>query len=266
MPGLTSISNIPESKITSIATYNSQNNNTALTNFCQPIEDKFQSTDNDEHIEIELREAWKAVIEAAASTPHSSPQKQKIADFILDVQAQPAVEKDGEKCTMHEMRLWTDLPLFGWVMREVWNTDTSDNTDPETKTQWLNLNAWTATLMTSQHTNSVREPDVSNLGLWTIRAALESDQPSNLELAAAAVWFVYASPAIWGLSLQEKTFEGKMAKPGPRFRDRVWRGFSRERWESWLERLGGCEERGLNEETRMLVQKARKAMGEVVKN
>lgn len=285
MPGLIGIQDIPESKFASIANYNSQSNTEELNNFCKPVEDKYQSSGSGENLEGELREAWQSVIAAAASTPFDSPKRQRIVDFLLDLQARPAIEKNGEKCVVQAMQVWGELPLFGWVMREVWNagklihtmiplnnvltsnTDTSDSVDTATKQQWINLNAWTSTLVASLHAKSLKEPDFSNYCIWTVRTALEEKkQPSNLELSAAAVWFIHASPAIWDFSQQGKAFDGKLAKPGPQFSEQEWRGFTKERWQSWVERLGEYEGKVSDEQTKKLAQEAKKAMAEAAKN
>lgn len=54
-----------------------------------------------------------------------------------------------------------------------------------------------------------------------------------MTIQSAALWFVYTAPTIWTLCQQEKSFEGKLAKPGPEFASREWRGYEKDRWTSW---------------------------------
>ena len=110
---------------------------------------------------------------------------------------------------------------------------TSDS-DRQSKDRWINLNAWTATLVATIHTKGLPSPDFSLYGIWTIRMALEEPDISDVALETAAMWFVHASPCIHRLCQDGKQFDGKVAKPGSLFRDREWRGFSLDRWRAWL--------------------------------
>jgi hypothetical protein len=88
----------------------------------------------------------------------------------------------------------------------------------------------------------VDRPDYSLFSIWTIRTALEDqDQPSDVSIAAAAVWLMYASPAIWDFSQQSKSFDGKVAAPGALFKDQNWTGFSQARWDTWTQKLSNLK-------------------------
>ena len=114
--------------------------------------------------------------------------------------------------------------------------ETSDS-PPAAQQAWLNLNAFTATLLQFGHDIPVFQ-ELSLFGLWTIRTALEEqEQTDRVALDAAALWFVHASPALRDLCQQGKTFDGKVAKPGFVFKDESWRGFSMDRWQAWEKRL-----------------------------
>jgi len=99
-----------------------------------------------------------------------------------------------------------------------------------------------------------------------VRTALEDakDQPSNAALSAASLWFINAAPAIWRLCRQEKTFDGKVAKPGSQFSSEQWRGFTRDRWRSWSHKLSDFQGQVSDHQTAKLVEQARSAMGDVV--
>lgn len=64
-------------------------------------------------------------------------------------------------------------------------------------------------------------------------------------LDAAAAWFAYAAPTLWSLSCEGKEFQGKIAKQGQAMQGREWRGFGKERWEHWEERLRAAKSEGL---------------------
>jgi len=65
----------------------------------------------------------------------------------------------------------------------------------------------------------------------------ENDQADKTSLEAAAAWFAYAAPTLWALSEQGKEFQGKIAKQGQAVKGKEWRGFGKERWGFWEERL-----------------------------
>ena len=64
-------------------------------------------------------------------------------------------------------------------------------------------------------------------------------KPDKTSLEAAAAWFAYAAPTLWKLSSEGKE----------------WRGFTKERWDHWEERLKASSDEGL-------VAKANRAIGE----
>jgi hypothetical protein len=123
------------------------------------------------------------------------------------------------------------------------------------------LNAFTATLVATIHSRSISFPsdnDFSLYAIWTIRMALEDNdgqqKTDKTELEAAAAWFAYAAPTLWNLSQEGKEFQGKIAKQGQAMQGKEWRGFSKERWEHWEERLKTSGGGGL-------VAKANEAIG-----
>jgi hypothetical protein len=123
------------------------------------------------------------------------------------------------------------------------------------------LNAFTATLVATIHSRSISFPpdnDFSLYAIWTIRMALEDNdgqqKTDKTELEAAAAWFAYAAPTLWNLSQEGKEFQGKIAKQGQAMQGKEWRGFSKERWEHWEERLKTSGGEGL-------VAKANEAIG-----
>lgn len=94
---------------------------TSLDAFCKPAEDTFMNPQTASEVESQLWRAWKAVIAAATQTPHDSAGRQKLADFVLEVQNRPVLESGGNVCKIWDAAVWKDLPIFGPSMREAWN-------------------------------------------------------------------------------------------------------------------------------------------------
>lgn len=98
--------------------------------------------------------------------------------------------------------------------------------------QWCNLNAFLARL--TALSQSIPAFDFSLYAIWTLRSALEgTEKAPSVDEDAAKVWLTYAKDIIERLSQEEKTFDGKMAKGGDKYKDRDWRGFNAQRLEIW---------------------------------
>jgi hypothetical protein len=140
-----------------------------------------------------------------------------------------------------------------------------DRSDQQTKDHWININAFTASLVAAAESKAQGRPDFSLYCIWTVRDGLEEevDMLPEVSIAAAATWFVFAAPTIKKYCKEGKSFDGKMAKGGFEFKGRGWTGFSEERWGVWEERLKLVEGRVKDETTKQLVEQAVKAMGEV---
>jgi hypothetical protein len=70
--------------------------------------------------------------------------------------------------------------------------------------------------------------------IWTLRSAFEgTDKASPADEDTAKVWLTYAKDIIVRLSREEKTFDGKMARGGDKYKDKDWRGFNTQRLEIW---------------------------------
>jgi hypothetical protein len=94
------------------------------------------------------------------------------------------------------------------------------------------LNAFVARL--TSLSSSIRAFDFSLYAIWTLRTALEGTsiaQPADVD--AAKVWFLYAKDTLETMSGEEKTFEGKIARPGDKYKEKGWRGFNAERLRIW---------------------------------
>lgn len=96
----------------------------------------------------------------------------------------------------------------------------SSHSDTQHQELWVNINAWTATLVASLHAKARDKPDLSLFGIWSVRSALEEqEKPPNVAVNAAAVWFEYAAGAIRDFCQKDKSFDSKVAAPGSLFKE-----------------------------------------------
>lgn len=89
--------------------------------FCEPVEDKWMSTQNPDDVAGLLGSLWSSIIVLAASTSFKHSHQQKLVDFVVQLQKRPTLEKDGQVCKVEGMTVWKDLPTFGWTVRDAWN-------------------------------------------------------------------------------------------------------------------------------------------------
>ncbi|EME45056.1 hypothetical protein DOTSEDRAFT_70930 [Dothistroma septosporum NZE10] len=242
----------------------SLNLETALEKFCAPVEKGWKSSKDAEEVEEHLSLSWQSLVAAAATTSFTEASQQKLVDFVMTLQERSVLEKDGQVCQVQGMTVWDDLPTFGWKIRDAWNLTPDEGSDQSSKDQWINLNAFAASLVASAHSQTADTPDLTLFGLWTIRSALEeSHKVPDVALAAAAAWFVFAAPTLADLCREEKSFEGKVAKPGSAHSDQDWTGYSMARWESWKQKLDQQENSVSDSTAKQLMEQAVEAVSEV---
>jgi hypothetical protein len=93
-----------------------------LDSFCKSTEETFMNSQSASEVETQLWRVWKAITTLATQTAHDSPGRQKLADFVLEVQKRPQLECKGAVCKIwDEAVVWKDLPILGPQMREAWN-------------------------------------------------------------------------------------------------------------------------------------------------
>lgn len=124
---------------------------------------------------------------------------------------------------------------------------------PEAKRRWENLVAFTAQLTQA----APEEPPYpknpthwAHIALWSMHTAFEGDIRQQGELVrstalrVACLWVIFAADAVWACLEKETLVEsendgfGYMGKPGSQFKDKIWKGFERERFDVWV---GGME-------------------------
>ncbi|KAG9723619.1 hypothetical protein KCU73_g13659, partial [Aureobasidium melanogenum] len=176
------------------------------------------------------------------------------------------VEVDGSK-------VWQGLPLFGQQARECWNFPYHEEVDTKIRDAWINVNAFVARLTAvaiNQHggeRQGYSALDYSLYGIWSLRSALEEERENSpgkntidASVGAAAVWLVYAGLTLKGLSDSNKTYSGKVAKPGSKFKDQEWRGYTKDRWQTWAKELDKSKSLVQDDGIQDLVQQALEVM------
>ena len=140
----------------------------------------------------------------------------------------------------------------------------TDNSTQAENSEWSDLNAWTASLVAHEHASAGDNPDYSLFGLWTIRSGLEDQEnPLDADAEAAALWFIFAGPAIKDFSNQSKSFDGRVAIAGSLFSSESWTGFNPERWNAWSQRFDALQDSISTEQTKTLVRKAVASISEL---
>ncbi|QIW95244.1 hypothetical protein AMS68_000762 [Peltaster fructicola] len=234
----------------------------AQDKFCEPAEDKFMTTQNAEDVEGLLWKAWGGVVELAKTTADNTVHRQKLVDFVLGLQQRPKLQKGDEVCKVWDATVWSDLPVFGAQIRECWNAAASDSSVAEEQHQWLNINAFTAALVASAHSNEDK-PDFTLFAIWALRQAFEEEKPSKIATEAAAAWLICAAPALSELSKNEKSFDGKLARAGSSYQDKQWTGFNGDRWQIWVSKLSKVDASGFGARGGELIKKARQKVSEL---
>ncbi|KAI4837591.1 hypothetical protein E4T44_08269 [Aureobasidium sp. EXF-8845] len=230
--------------------------------------------DNDK-LEGHLRKSWNSILHLASQQPHSSNQQDSLVKLLqaLITQTPPLKDTNGKEVEVDGSKVWSGLPLFGQQARECWNFPDDKEVDIKTRDTWINVNAFVARLTAAavndhggerQYYNAL---DFSLYGVWSLRSALEEDL-SNLpakitadaSIGAAAVWILYAGPTLKGLSDSDKTYSGKVARPGFKCKDQEWRGYTKDRWQMWTKELAQVKDLVQDSSIRELVENALKVM------
>lgn len=125
------------------------------------------------------------------------------------------------------------------------------------------MNAFTALLTASAHSKTNDTPDLSLFGVWSLRQALEEQDSSDVAVAAAATWLVYAAPTMYSFCQQGKSFDGKVAKPGSAVSSQSWAGYSQDRWQTWTQKIVEVQGQVSDTTTSQLVEQAQVAIREI---
>ena len=252
--------------------------NVTLSDFMNPLYQACENTQpayslSEDDLSTHLRRAWDSMLLTAAQTSHDSADQDKLVWIMKRLVAQaPLTDANQKVVEIEGSRVWTDLPLFGQQARSAWNFPADQEVDQQVKEKWINVNAFMARLTAAYWEGSkieVKEGDVLNAGaldfslygIWSLRSAFEEElgkkgKTTDAQIGAAAAWVVYASTALKGLAEKKKEFQGKVAKPGTKLREKEWRGYNEKRWQAWGRELANSQDLVQDDSVRDLVRKA----------
>ncbi|KAF2762773.1 hypothetical protein EJ05DRAFT_481660 [Pseudovirgaria hyperparasitica] len=239
-----------------------------LEKFTEPLR-KAAGNGNEDEISDALAYEWKSILTVAENTTHS--EQSHLIDFVTRLRKETLKSSSGGAISHEGGSIWTDLPTFGWQVREAWGfSPKQPGADEASKTPYVNQNAFLARLTNMSTAGDADDTlDFSLYALWSLREALEDDAPEETPgygaIRAAAVWMIYSAEKIWQLSEAEKAFDGKLAKAGRKFKDEEWRGFNNDRWNVWKDefrKLAKCPD----PDATSLVQKALQNMENIQKS
>ncbi|KAL2133708.1 hypothetical protein VTI74DRAFT_1884 [Chaetomium olivicolor] len=198
-----------------------------------------------------LWSAFNALFQLVGRTP---PENQKyLVEFVAQLRTK-AVPRRDEWPSSLKGEVYTDLPTFGWVARDLFNYNAHNPSIPEdAQTRLINITAFLAqlTARAASPPNNKSPPtadkpahddplDFSLFALWALRDAFEQRCPdgsvSPFALRLAAVWLRFAGDRIEKLCSQGYNYPGRQGAPGPSKVDRAdWKGFCGERLAAWKE-------------------------------
>ncbi|ELR09685.1 hypothetical protein VC83_06234 [Pseudogymnoascus destructans] len=198
-----------------------------------PAEDKFTTGSPESDIEGGLRPVWESILNVAADTEHQS--QEHLVAIVRAVQQQNLSKDGASEVTVwgEQVRVWSDLPLFGASVRDAWNRAPSTGSINDfSASQWRNINAFLARL--TSISPSTPAFDFSMFGLWTLRSAFEgTGEASPTDVDAAKVWFEYAEDVLTELSNEGKSFPANVGAGGGSYADKGWTGFNPDRLKVW---------------------------------
>ncbi|KAK6520160.1 hypothetical protein TWF506_000444 [Arthrobotrys conoides] len=205
-----------------------------------------------------LETLWNSLLLLVCQTDWSSLTHTKLASFVQHLQALPPLplspdeETDNTPLPKYNDTefTWSQLPDLNIYIRDWYNFSPpfSKTSTPLpglvfSKDEWINLNAFLATLTRSSLSADSRPKieksptDYSLYAIWSLRSlevppeTLDTLDPVDIQ--TAAVWIVTAKTELYKLCKEEKEYEGNLARGGEGFREKGWKGFSLERWKVW---------------------------------
>ncbi|KAI4724751.1 hypothetical protein E4T49_07488 [Aureobasidium sp. EXF-10728] len=211
-----------------------------------------ESSLSNDKLESHLRELWTSILHLSSQQPHSSKQQDSLVKLLqaLITDAPSLKDTNGKEVEVDGSKVWQGLPLLGQQARECWNFPDDKEVDKKIMDAWVNVNAFVARLTAAAiNEHGGERPgfnalDYSLYGIWSLRSALEEELENlpgkttvDASVGAAAVWILYAGRTLKGLSDSDKTYSGKVARPGFKCKDQGWRGYNKERWQHWTQEL-----------------------------
>ncbi|PTB77829.1 hypothetical protein M440DRAFT_1421569 [Trichoderma longibrachiatum ATCC 18648] len=183
---------------------------------------------------------WDLLIDIAKCIPLDD--NERISSLVGIVTSLQAKQQQGETVEIwgssHD--LWSDLPLFGAVMREAWNGNPDFEGSPEDAAkiaEWLSLNSFAARLL------GASAAFWTNFALWELRDGLEeplsNEEARDTHLTTASEWMIRAGKVLYDevrKNVELDEHDVRALAPGSLFEGGS-PGSSQQRWTFWKKRL-----------------------------
>ncbi|KAK4172719.1 hypothetical protein QBC36DRAFT_337220 [Triangularia setosa] len=272
---------------------------TAVQKFNNLAKQQHEQNKPGEILEGFLWSAWHAVFDAAGKTPVD--QQEGLVQFLLELKKHDATvttkDSGGKEAEVvldsgHNSKLWKDLPIFGWVARERWNSVSAfapDSKIGRAEQDGLvgllaRLTGEVAKDINLEKTTGYTHGDFSLYGLWSLREVFEASeegegsiyiaadgglvQGADAQLASrgvnqASFWIIFAGEYLWRLSQANKELDDRTGVPGKHFAERKWTGFNKERWAVWKRGFEKAQDWVVGEEAKEGVKAAVEVMAKL---
>ncbi|KAM7183256.1 Protein of unknown function (DUF3632) domain containing protein [Rhypophila sp. PSN 637] len=215
----------------------------AITNVADKIVQGSKLVQKDtQELDNYVYDTWCGIFDLVGKT--SSEHQQPIIDLLLELRKTTLYPNDDSSKEPVNVQsagtLWSDLPTFGWVARDLWNFEASDKTASQSDRQkWTNYTAFLAKLTAVSLSNKEEGNDAldfSTFALWSLREAFETSGSEEANATAgklASLWIKHAGKELRvatenGVSLLQAQGCG-----GGEFGERGWTGFNEDRWAVW---------------------------------
>lgn len=204
-----------------------------------------------------------SVLDTAGKLP---PERQDaLIEFLRRLTETRVTDANGAQITWNNHPLWEVIPAWGYTTRDwlnfgecldllqlssyprttfysnAWADFDDPRATPEEVSERLNVMSFLAKLTQLYVDGASPQLNFGLFALWTLRDALEDGgADGNYSAGAvtmAATWILFAGKALRDLSVRGEQMSNKSGKPGQRFGDRAWLGFSEERWQVWKNEL-----------------------------
>ncbi|KAK1832035.1 hypothetical protein QBC39DRAFT_390925 [Podospora conica] len=210
-----------------------------------------------------LWDVFNAVFDAAGQ----APSEKHITSLVeLLVQLRKTEVKDpatGEARTYDDGKVWTDLPSFGWVARDLWNFDASQ-VEGEKLAKLERQTELLARLTALADVKDPKDPfNYSNYALWALRDAFEcagEGAGASSAVRLAAPWVVISGKSLWSLSEQEVQLHENTGVGGEKYGEKGWRGFGKARWTVWRDGFVAAQAEAKGEEVKAVAGRAAEVM------
>lgn len=144
--------------------------------------------------------------------------------------------------------------------------------------RWAKLNAFLAQLTQTAPVHYAApgeelyldRPDGSMRDVWLMAMTLEYGHPPETLVETAAIqsvcwWFIYAADRMWENVRHARAYpEEGGATPGEKYKKEGWTGYTRERWQTWVQVLeeaqSACTDSQVGELIRNALVQVRRVM------